>query len=342
MTEGRGQAVKRGGEELSAGGSGQASTAAIGLILLAMLSFTLQDVTVKLVAADTSLWQIQMIRSAAVIGLLCITVTLMRRRKELIPTRWRWPLVRSFVLSGAYLCFYASLPFLTLAQAGAAFFTGPLIITVLAAVLLREPIGPRRIVAVVVGFVGVVLIVQPGEAGWSPIALLPLAAAFFYAMGMVLTRWRCRDQPGFALTFTHNCVYAAIGFLGVLLLPILPVGEAARTDWPFLLTGWVAIGTASLALLLLTAATHMVGMLCSVAAYHRAEASKIAPFEYSYLVMMPVMDLLIWNVLPSLSVALGMLLIIGAGSFVAWREGRPARPRVQFRNEVAPRRDESD
>ncbi|MEO0994645.1 MAG: DMT family transporter [Pseudomonadota bacterium] len=306
----------------------------IGLILLAMLGFTVQDVAVKLVAEDISIWQMQLVRSAAVLGLLALYAYVIGRRGELIPRRWRWPTIRAVVMAGAYLFFYASLPFLSLAQAASAFFVGPLLITLFATVLLGEPIGPRRLIAVGVGFLGVLVIVRPGTEGWSPISLMPVAAAACYALGMVLTRWRCRDEPGLALTFTHNIFYTALGAVGVLVLPLLPIAEETRSGAPFLFNGWLTLGLLPLTLLLLTAGTHMVGMLCSVAAYRDAEASRIAPFEYSYLVLMPLFDLAIWGIWPDAWTLLGMALIIAAGGFVAWREGRPARPRVQFKGEV--------
>lgn len=307
---------------------------AIPLILLAMLSFSLQDVAVKVIAEEVSIWQMQVVRSATVLALLVIIAMALGRRDELIPSRWRWPFLRSLTLTGTYLFFYTSLPFLTLAEAGAAFFAGPLMITVLAALLLGEPIGPRRIAAVVVGFIGVLIIVQPGAEGWRPVILMPVAAAACYALAMVMTRWRCKDEPGFSLTFTHNLLYATLGLLGVVLLPLAPIEPTNRASFPFLLEGWLPLSVLAASLLVATAATHIVGMLASVTAYRDEEASKIAPFEYAYLAIMPVWDIVIWGIAPSTSTLIGMALIIASGSFVAWREGRPARPRVQFKGET--------
>ncbi|MEM9145643.1 MAG: DMT family transporter [Pseudomonadota bacterium] len=306
---------------------------AIALILLAMLAFTVQDAAVKLVSDQISIWQMQLVRSAAVIALLALFVRWVGG-EALIPSRWLWPVLRAVAMCGAYLFYYAALPFLTLSQAAAAFFVGPLLITLFAALLIGEPIGPRRIAAVVVGFLGVLVIVRPGLEGWSPAALMPVAAAVCYALGSVLTRWRCRSEPGFALTFTHNLLYSGIGLLGLVFVPLLPIAPETRAEAPFLLFAWVPIGLVPLVLLLSTAATHMAGMLCSVAAYRGTEASRIAPFEYSYLVIVPVFDLAIWGTWPDDWTFAGMALILASGTYVAWREGRPARPRVQFRGEV--------
>ncbi len=302
---------------------------AIALILGAMLSFALQDLVVKLTSAYVSLWQMQAIRSVSVLILLTGAVFLLRRSHELVPRRWAWPLARAILMSGAYLFFYASLPYLELAKAASVFFIGPLLITVFAAVLLGERIGPRRIFAVVLGFGGVLLIVRPLGDGWTPIAAMPALAAACYALAIVLTRWRCRDDPSFALTTVHNLLYAGIGFVGVLLMPVLPLPEALRASNPFLTTGWQPLQTWVFSLLILTACTHIAGIMLSIQAYKAAEASQLAPFEYSYLVIMGLLDYFIWRTVPDGYSFAGMALICGAGMFISWREGRPARPRIQ-------------
>jgi drug/metabolite transporter (DMT)-like permease len=160
----------------------------IGLVLIAMVAFSTQDVVVKIVAEQVSLWQLQFIRSLLTLWLLVMVVAAMGRMPTLAPTAWFWPLVRAAFMCGAYLTFYASLPLLQLSKAAASFFTGPLIITMLAALLLGERIGPRRVLAVIAGFAGVVCIIRPGLDGWEPVALLPVLSAFFYAIGVVITR----------------------------------------------------------------------------------------------------------------------------------------------------------
>ena len=305
----------------------------IGLILLAMLAFSTQDVVVKIVAEQVSLWQLLFIRSLLTLWLLVMVVAAMGRMATLAPRAWFWPLVRAGFMCGAYLSFYAALPLLPLSKAAAGFFTGPLIITLLAALLLGERIGPRRILAIVVGFAGVVFIIRPGAEGWSPVALLPVLAACFYAVGIIITRWRCRDEPSFALTMVHNLLYSAIGLMGMVALELAPVAAEMRAGWPFLTTSWMDLGALAGGLILFTAATHLVGILCSVRAYQIDDASRVAPFEYSYLVIMPVYDVAIWGHWPEPLTVLGMALISGAGVFVAWREGRPPRPQVHPRGE---------
>ncbi len=305
----------------------------VGLVMLAMTAFSIQDVVVKLLAEQVSLWQLQFIRSLLVLWLMVMIAAFMGTLPRLAPKSWFWPMVRAVFMTGAYLFFYASLPLLPLAQAAAAFFTGPLIITILAALVLGEPIGPRRILAVIVGFAGVLCIIRPGVDGWQPVALLPVLSAFCYAVGIVITRWRCQDEANFALSTAHNLLYAGVGLVAMILIELVPPSAEAQADWPFLMTNWWNLGALAASLILFTAGTHLFGVLCSVRAYQTDDASRIAPFEYVYLAIMPIYDLVFWDTLPAPTTLVGMVLIGGAGVFVARREGRPPRPQVHPRGE---------
>ncbi|MFK7942433.1 MAG: DMT family transporter [Paracoccaceae bacterium] len=177
-------------------------------------------------------------------------------------------------------------------------------------------------------------VVQPGLDGWSPWALLPVVAAMAYASGVILTRWRCQNDPGFSLTIVNAWVNGAAGALGLMLLPLLTVSAPMQQQHPFLLTGWLEIDALLLGLVVATAVTHIAGALSSVKAYQIGEASRLAPFEYSYLVLMAGFGFAIWGTVPEQTTFIGMALIIASGAFIAWREGRPPRPRVQQNAEV--------
>ncbi|MEM0943815.1 MAG: DMT family transporter, partial [Pseudomonadota bacterium] len=151
------------------------------------------------------------------------------------------------------------------------------------------------------------------------------------AAGSVLTRWRCREEPNFALSLVHNLLYANLGMLGVMLIPLLPGIEGVGD--PFLSQGWSPPSALSVTLILFTAATHLFGILTIVRAYQAEDASRIAPFEYSYLALVPAFEFVIWGLVPDNMTFLGIGLIASAGIFVAWREGRPVRPRVQTQGE---------
>ena len=181
---------------------------------------------------------------------------------------------------------------------------------------------------------GVLFIVQPGLEGWSPWALLPVGAALCYACGVVLTRWRCQEDPGFSLTMVNGWVNGVVGALGLLVLPLLPIPEAMRAEHVFLLSDWLPMDLVLLTLVVATSATHIFGAVASVKAYQIGEASRLAPFEYTYLVLMAIFGFMIWGTVPAESTLIGMALICCSGGYIAWREGRPPRPRVQQNAEI--------
>ncbi len=306
---------------------------AILLIVTAMVAFAVQDAFVKKIVEVASVWQAQLIRSIAVLILLWLIAASVSKRQELWPTQWFWPIARGGFMCGAYILFYASLPFLSLSQASASFFIGPMLITLFAALLLSEPIGPRRAIAIVVGFAGVLCIVQPGS-DINLAALMPVGAAVCYAIGVVVTRWRCRADPAFSLSMVHNGVYTVVAIVAVSLIGLVPFTDETRVAYPALTNGWGPLPWLIFGMLIVTSFTHIIGMQSSVRAYQMADASKIAPFEYTYLAIVPILDFLVWQTLPSTMTLLGMALIAGSGGFVAWREGRPARARPQNYGEV--------
>lgn len=299
------------------------------LIIAAMMGFSIQDLAVKYILASMSVWQMQLLRSLGCMVLLVAVATITRQRSNLRPSQWVWPLIRAIFMAGAYVFFYVSLPFLSLSQASATFFIGPLLITILAALFLGEQIGWRRLLAVFIGFCGVILIIQPWGKEFSTVMLFPAAAAACYALGVITTRWRCRTDPAFALSMMHNFFYALVGAEVAIVLELVPVNPEAVSAWPALLSGWTSMSLMTTMLIIVTAITHTFASTSSVKAYQMADAAKIAPLEYSYLAFAPIWDLLIWNNPPSLLVLGGMALIAAGGALVAWREGRPARPKPQ-------------
>ena len=299
------------------------------LIVFAMVAFSVQDLVVKLILTDMSVWQMQVLRSVGCLLLLTMAAFATGQSSKLMPTQWVWPFIRAVFMAGAYIFFYISLPFLSLSQASATFFIGPMLITVLAAIFLGERIGWRRMLAVLVGFAGVVLIIRPWQQQFSTVMLLPAAAASCYALGVIITRWRCRSDPAFALSMMHNVFYALIGAEVVLMLELIPVDPLAASQWPALLSGWTPLSLATFGFIIIVAITSTFASLSSVKAYQIADAGKIAPLEYTYLAFAPVWDWLVFSNPPSLLVLVGMGFITAGGVLVSWREGRPAWPKPQ-------------
>ena len=166
---------------------------AILCILLSTASFAVQDLFVKILAESGSLWQLMFLRSLIVVILLIFWPVITGDFNNVKPKKWFWAIIRAICMCLAYTLFYGSLPFVSLSKAASCFFIAPILICLLATIFLREVIGIWRITAVILGFLGVLLIIQPATSNAQLILIFPLLASLFYAFGIIITRGCCKD-----------------------------------------------------------------------------------------------------------------------------------------------------
>ena len=124
-----------------------------------------------------------------------------------------WALVRSVLLVLTWLAFYAALPVLSLSVAAVAVYTNPIMIALLSAALIGEPVTGRQWGGVLLGFLGVIAIFKPGTDAFSWFTLLPLLGAAFYALAMVLTRSKCREEAPLTLSLALHSSFLVTGLI---------------------------------------------------------------------------------------------------------------------------------
>jgi len=215
-------------------------------------------------------------------------------------------LFRAAALFGATSFFYVAITLMPLGDAAAIQFMAPVLVTVVAGVFLGEHVGPRRLAAVAVAFIGVMFVARPGAGvlGWT--ALLPMATAVLLAIYMVMTRViRTKDNPD-STTFYSTAV-------GALVLSLVV---------PFY---WQDLTPAQWGLMVTMGMAGAVGHFLLVKAFHSAEASMLAPFTYSQVVGSILWGFFIFGEVPSIWTATGATLIIGSGIYVWYRETRLKR-----------------
>ena len=217
---------------------------------------------------------------------------------------------RGALLALTTLMFFAAIGVLPLAEAISIFFVEPLILTVLSAVLLREAIGWRRSSAVVVGFAGALIIIRPSYEIFGPHALLPLGAAFCFALYLILTRQIAPRENATTMQF-HAGLY---GFL--VMSVALAVGWAH--DIQLLKPVWPSLVDWGLLVLLGVVAT--VGHQMVVHAFRRAEAGILAPFQYLEIVGATIYGFILFRDFPDAVTWLGVSIIVGSGYYVFYRE----------------------
>ncbi len=286
---------------LKAGAAGLApeSRGALGMCA-AMLVFICMDAVAKYLAGHLPPLQVVWARYTGQTVLICLLFaqSLPRIVKTTSP---RIQLLRSVFLFAATSLFFTSLEVMPLAEATALMEIGPLLITVLAALVLREDVGPRRWAGVVAGLVGALIILRPGVGVFQPAALLCVGAAFFLACFQVATRAMSASDS----IWTSMFYTTLVGSL------------AASAAMPFL---WETPELALLPYLLAIGAIGMVGHLCLVWALTQAPASALAPFNYSQLIWSILIGYLVFQEFPDALTLVGAGVIVCAGLYVWHRE----------------------
>jgi drug/metabolite transporter (DMT)-like permease len=280
------------------------------------------DAVVKLVSANLTLWQVFVARS--IVAVPIIMVLLFASGLGLSLRAPKWALVRSALLVVTWLAFYASLPVLSLSVAAVAVYTNPIMIALLSAALIGEPVTGRQWGGVLLGFVGVIAILRPGTDAFSWFTLLPLLAAACYALAMVLTRSKCRDEAPLSLALTLHGSFVVTGLIATILLALIDLDVGTKAAFPFLLGDWAPMDLRAwslMALLGVLSAGYMVGV---ARAYQIASPSVIATFDYAYLVSAALWGLVFFAEKPDLLTMGGMILITLAGLLVAVRARRQA------------------
>lgn len=298
----------------------------IGFILIGTVAISVNDMLIKLLSGGYPLHQMVFTRSVIGIIFSLMLVQLEGGWRILLTKTPGLHLLRCTTLVIANLTFFTALAVLTLAEATAIFFIGPLLITLLSIPVLGEKVGPLRLGAVVVGFIGVLIMTRPWQSGETRevsllIYLLPIVAAFAYAITQVLTR-----KLGTTTKASVLSTYLQALFIVVSLGFWVVAGDGRYAEGleseslVFLLRAWVWPEGSDLYLFLgLGLNTAIVGYALAQA-YRQADAATIAPFEYLGLPLAVFWGWSLWGELPDAVVSLGILLVLGSGLFVFLRE----------------------
>ena len=284
----------------------QANLRAAALTAAAVSLFAVSDAIVKLLTQHYPPGQILFCRGV-VAALLFVVAARLRRRPELVRLPWsdRASWLRSLLELGTALCYFQGLRTLPLAEATAVLFVFPVLLTVLAAFLLEEKVGPRRWAAVAAGMTGALVILRPGSAAFDPATSWVLAAAALIAARDLVTRFVRPAVP------TEAIALMTIGFSAVASLGTLPFGWA-------LPDGKGLLGFAASAVLV------SVAFSCLVAGTRTGDVSFTAPFRYVTVPLAFLIGFLVWGDVPDPPVFLDTAVVVAAGHSMLL----PERPRL--------------
>lgn len=295
----------------------QAISFGIVLIVATALAISLQDVVFKLFSGNLALLQIFALRGLITLPALLAIGWARGQFKLVFHAAFSvWPLLRGVCLTATFLAFYAAIPFLNLSTVGAGMYIAPIFVALLSAYVIGEPVGRLGWVGVLLGFAGVVVLLQPGTDAFSVFAALPVIGAAFYALGHIITRTKCPNVPVAALALSLNAMMCLAGLVISAAFLIWPPPDAFADTYPYIFGSWSPVGPVDwMVLALLAGFAIAIGMMLA-GAYQVAPPATIATFEYSYLVFVAAWDILIFGHPPTPTSLAGMAMIVAAGLLV--------------------------
>ena len=293
----------------------------------AITLFVLQDALIKWLSGAYPLHEIVLVRAASAIAVTLFVMRLEGGVHLLRTHRLGLQLARSGLLIVANCAFYMALAAMAIAEATSLFFVAPLLITALSALVLRDPVGPRRWAAVCAGLAGVIVMLRPGEGVLRLVALLPIVAATAYALMQILTRRLGESERASTIAF-----YSQAGFIVASMVIGLAAGDgrfAPEDDasLAFLLRAWTVPTARDAALFLAIGVINGIAGYLMSQAYRISRPAAIAPFEYVALPMAVTWGVVFFGNWPDLPTWAGMALICGSGLYVLHRETVVARAR---------------
>ncbi len=300
----------------------------IFFLILATFIISLQNIAIKWIGGDYSALEIVAVRS--LIALPCILIFYRFEGKRGLPKTQhpRLELLRGFFLFLSYTAFMMGLAALPLAEIEAIRFSVPLVITLLSVVMLGEKVGLRRWLALLVGFIGVLLVVRPGSATFNLGSIFVLGTVLFYALTVILTRKLKNDDSSATMSFFSSLVYLAAALILVPLPALIGDVPNAHPSIAFLIRPWSMPTLMDLGVMAGLGLIWSGWMVFLSRAYSEAQASVLAPFEYLSLPINILWGFLFWREIPTWITLAGAALTLFSGLYVLYQE-RKDRPEVQ-------------
>ena len=286
---------------------------AISAILFTVFALALGDAFIKRFSTDFTLWQIFVLRSVLALPVLTAFIKLRYKGTSLIPQFVTWTALRSLMLTIMWVAYYTALPHMALSVAAAAYYTLPIFITLFASLFIGEKIGTRGWVAVFLGFCGVLLILRPQADDFNAYALLPVVSAILYALAMIITRTKCKNEHVLVLSLALNVSMIIVGGVAALLIWLWNPADATVLANPFLLDQWSAMGQDDWLVMGFLAVAIIVGSVGAAIAYQSGPSSVVGTFDFAYVAFAACWGYLLFAEVPDAITITGMALVVIAG-----------------------------
>jgi drug/metabolite transporter (DMT)-like permease len=276
-----------------------ARLAGVALMLVSVFMFAFGDTLGKYIVATYSVGQLMLLRACA--ALMLLTPSMWRQRHEFRRLDRPWlQLLRMILSTFEIAAFFLATVYLPLADVVTYYLATPIFVTALSSIFLREQVGWRRWSAILIGFCGVLIALRPSAQSISWPAMIALAGSLAFSCSLLTTR---------LLRATPDIVLASAQFVAGLVfgLVIAPIG-------------WVTPTWGSLGLFFAAGAISVCALLCVNRSLKLAPASTVIPYQYTMILWAVMFGYVVFGDAPSFPMALGAIIIIGAGLYIFLRE----------------------
>jgi drug/metabolite transporter (DMT)-like permease len=279
-----------------------------------------QDMIVKSVSGVYPAYEMVVFRCVASVPILGVWLAMKGGLSTLATPYFPRILLRSLVLTSAYFAYILSLSSMAMANTVSIYFTLPLFVAALSGWGLGEKVPMHRWIAIIAGFIGVLVMVRPATDSFQPASLLALYSAFAYAIGQMMGRSLSQKVDTLVISNWQNMIYLIVAVLvGVAVHVFGLANEGSKTlafltrppSWPFSEHYVVLLSMGFLA---------AVSMMAYVNAYRSAPANFVAPFEYSAMIWAVLYGVLFFHDIPDLLTLVGASIVVSAGLFMLWRD----------------------
>ena len=282
----------------------RAKTLPILLMIGAVFCFASMDATAKYLMKEIG--PAQTIWARYTVQALLVTVLILPKISIYGKTKYpKLQFVRSVALMMATTLFFFAFSRLGLAEASAIFNISPVLITLGAFLFLREQIGPRRVIGILVSLLGALIIIRPGSGVFTIYAILPLGAAIFYSAYSLATRFVGTDESPWTSLF-YSAIFGAICYS------------------IYIVFHWNPMSNNALLLTIIIGLFGTAGHICLIKALTLGEASLVAPFIYTNLLFTTIWGVVLFGNFPDFWTIAGALIIVAAGIYV-WARDRAVR-----------------
>ena len=293
----------------------------IVLIIIAMTLFAMQDSLIKFIFEKAALYEIFFGRYfVAAILLFCY----IKFKKQKVSLKTYYPiltLVRVVLHFLAFSAFFISLTYMPLATANALFFSCPFFVSIFAKFFLNEHIGIRRWSAILFGFVGVFIVLDPNFSDFEYKSLLPVGCAFFYAASMTITKYTSdKDDVNTQLFYFYLIALILCGIIYMFMGNGQFNNSSFDSTTQFIFRDWFSNFEYTWKFILFFGVAASIAFLCIFSAYIVASPSVVSLFEYSLIIMSMIPGYFLFDEVPSTRTFLGVGCIIAAGVYIYFRE----------------------